>query len=165
VPAALLKLSFKERRQGVTREEYEAPQGDSSRTGWFLTVVILYATACALPAISIAPRNVPLGIWCLIAVPAVCFFPAWWANVALIAGAVLFLFGRRPGAMTLGIIALFLSATFPFTDGPSLSELRAGYFVWLGSMAVFVLGTGLATFPQHASEAKRMDRPLAQTGA
>jgi hypothetical protein len=130
----------------------------SARTGWLLVVVILYVTACALPAISISPREVTLGIWCLIAVPLVCFFPAWWANVALLAGAVLYLCGRLRGAMTLGIIAMLLSATLPFINGPSLSELRAGYFVWLGSMAVFVLGTGLATFLQHATEAKRIDR-------
>jgi hypothetical protein len=125
----------------------------SSRTGWFLAVVIFYLTACALPAISITPRNVTLGIWCLIAVPAVCFFPAWWANVALAVGALFFLCGRRRGAMALGIIALVLAATFPFINGPSLSELRAGYPVWLGSMAVFLLGAGLATFPRHPLEA------------
>jgi hypothetical protein len=45
-------------------------------------------------------------------------------------------------------------------NGPSLSELRAGYFVWPGSMAVFVLGTALATVPQHATEVKQIDRPL-----
>jgi hypothetical protein len=111
----------------------------SPRTGWLLVVVILYVTACALPAIQIDPMNVTLGIWCLIGVPLVLLVPAWWANPALVAGVALFLCGRLRCALILGLIALFLSATFPFFGGPRLSELRVGYFVWLGSLAIFVL--------------------------
>jgi len=118
--------------------KYKANETELSGARWALAVVALYMLACALPALGQAD----IGLRCLFAVPFVCFYPAWWANLALVAGLVGYGYRKWMFALTLGIFAAALAASLLL---PRLREpnwvLLPGYYVWLASMLIFLLAT------------------------
>ncbi len=66
------------------------------------------------------------------------------ANVALLLGWFGLLLGRTRLATGLGIIAVALALTAPYIYGVELQDLRAGYFLWLGSCIVLAVAAATA---------------------
>ena len=100
------------------------------RRTWLSWIVSFYVASCVLPAFNRAP-----GIVCLIWIPWVYFFPAWWANLPFFVGCSL-LGGRHPWASRLcAILAALLAASLPLGLRAG-DRVQVGYVVWLDRKSV-----------------------------
>ena len=109
---------------------------------WAVTAAVAapYFASLALPAVTgsiDAPNSTALGVQALamgfVANPIV-----WLANVLLVAGLAQLHTGRLKGAAVLGAVAVGCAA-LPLVWSLGL-DLEIGYYVWLSSMAIFLVG-------------------------
>jgi hypothetical protein len=143
---------------------------------WLALIGTLYASSLPAPAFcSPRPDSSPTPGWiCLIFIPFVMFFPAWWANPILLAGCLFLRRGNRWGVLLCGLVAVVLAATFPIQEvlwrvpsqylrtdaqwrhyfGMRMAGLRVGYWLWLLSMVALFAAAGLVSGPQG----KKSDR-------
>lgn len=120
-----------------------------------------YLLSLALPAIAHvqlpilwgAPRDQVLyGMHCLLL--GIIFWPGWIANPLLFAGWICHAFDRQLAASWCGLLACVDALAAPAVLGASrdfgLRFMHVGYYVWLGSLAMFAVGAYLS---------KRRDAP------
>lgn len=105
-------------------------------------VVALFVVSCCLPAFRFSAAPVTgmdsvspvLGYDALTAVPFVCYYPAWYANVLFLMSFGLALFRQFRIAQNYGIMAALLAGIHLVPGVYGIGTLYAGYFCWLGSM-------------------------------
>ena len=105
--------------------------------GWLLIVVVLYTTACFLPAWHDCERVTTMSGWqCLTFYPMVMMHLAWYANVFLICGVIAAAAGGAGELITVALLSSVLAATFPVSI--TLDSLEIGFWFWSSSFAVFL---------------------------
>jgi hypothetical protein len=143
---------------------------------WLGLIVTLYVASLPVTAYRLPrPDSSPTPGWiCLIFIPLVMFYPAWWANPILLAGCLFLRRGNRWGVLLCGLVAVVLAATFPIQEvlwnvpsqylrtdaqwrhyfGMTMAGLRVGYWLWLMSMVALFTAAGVMSGPQG----KKSDR-------
>lgn len=113
-----------------------------------ITTIVLYAVACALPAVYFdeggGGHNLHMGSPIGLAGLVLGWFPpytvAWAANFPFIAGCILFLKGRYKGAMyAAGTAALLALTTWFLVFNREIPRLLPGYYLWQASFIVLTL--------------------------
>ena len=99
---------------------------------WQVGIAAVFLVSLGLPAWHDG-NSTYRGCFCLMMVPYVMFFPAWWANPLLLAGCLCLLRGKPRLAGWLGVLALILAASFAMTRQPYF-RLQAGYYAWVASL-------------------------------
>lgn len=101
------------------------------KTGDWLTLTgLLYLASLPLPAFRNEPSPV-LGIHCLILIPFVFMYAAWWANLCWFAGCICLSMDKPGWAIGLGALASTLAVSvFRYPD----PHLGPGYYAWLASL-------------------------------
>ena len=120
---------------------------------WSLPIVLAYLVGLALPAVyrpgfgaptSGLTGSVVYGYECLGSLPFALLSPSWWANPVWLLGVITLVRQNLKWARACGVVATLLAlsifAVGPFPpDNFHLSDMRPGYYVWLGSLlALFV---------------------------
>lgn len=105
----------------------------------FLPSIVLFVSACFMPAIHDSEWGTLLGGGCLIFIPYCMAFPAWYANPIIFVGFLGAACGSSTALICVGIFATVLAASFSLLPHPNL-RLQIGYWVWLASYLCFVLG-------------------------
>jgi hypothetical protein len=142
---------------------------------WLALIVTLYVSSLPVTAYRIPLHSSPTPGWiCLIFIPWVMVYAAWWANPILLAGWLFLRRGNRWGVLLCGIGAVALAATFPIQEvlwrvpskfletdaqwrhyfGMTMAGLRVGYWLWLMSMVALCAAAGVMSGPQG----KKSDR-------
>jgi hypothetical protein len=113
---------------------------------WLAGVLALFVISCCLPAFrfSVPPfgdgsGEPVLGYDALTAIPFVCYYPAWYANVLFFLGFGLAVFRQFRIAQVYGVLATLLAGIHIVPNVYGIGTLYAGYFCWLGSMAALGL--------------------------
>ena len=102
------------------------------KQNWLAAMATTYAIACACPAFG-APGQEPIYGWqCLVEIPYVIYFPAWYANPLFLVGCEAMGRGHNRVAAWLGVTATVLAASFGVYAG--LEPLKIGFLLWLVSM-------------------------------
>lgn len=112
------------------------------RLGTFAAACVLYALACALPALQ-GENDAYTGFQCLTWWPWVRDYLAWWGNFAALTGAVLLLAERYSLACASGSVACGLALTAP-AQWPG--GVLSGYFLWVASFGLLAAGAGYCAY-------------------
>jgi hypothetical protein len=107
-----------------------------------LAISVCYAISLPLPASYGSHGQAWLGITCLILVPWVLLFPAWYANLFLFIGMLVLAMGKPRGALVLGSIATFAALSFLLANGlATWRSLGIAYYLWLACMVLLVVAS------------------------
>jgi hypothetical protein len=149
----------------------------SARPEWWLAgaVLALYLASFTLPAIQvpeIQSQGGPLvlsGFFCFrvglsSALRGDFLGVAWSANLLLLLGFVLLLARRLSLALAAGAWAVAAGLCVYQLDLPGEWHLREGFYLWIGSMGLLVVGSGLTPGPRGARAADRELGDLAVLG-
>lgn len=119
----------------------------------WLPVVFTYLVGLALPAVfrpgfgaptSGLTGSVEYGYECLGGVPFALLSPSWWANPVWLFGVISLVRNNPKWARICGLVGALLALSV-FVIGPfppddfRLSDMRQGYYVWLGSMLALLV--------------------------
>lgn len=118
---------------------------------WLAWIAALYVLALILPAFVANHDSTTYGFHCLILIPFVCLYPAWWANPLFFVGCGYLAAGNRRWAWRLGLAALLLAVSFGMMVG--LKDIRIGYAVWMWAMVALV-AAGLDRGPETFKPAR-----------
>ncbi len=97
--------------------------------------LLLYGVACVLPAFGGEWAFDVHGIWgalCLVYLPFVLLYPAWWANPLYFWACVSLARGKARRASVISLIALVLALSFAAMTGGEV--LQAGFYCWIASI-------------------------------
>jgi hypothetical protein len=97
---------------------------------WLGGLAVLYLIACILPAY--LQKGMIPGFFCLILLPYVIFYPAWWANPLSFAGWMALSGGNTRLSCLSGIVASALALSILVFDQPGQPHI--GAYFWIGSM-------------------------------
>jgi hypothetical protein len=107
---------------------------------WPVVAIVLFAVSLVMPAAQLDFGHTPLfGIHCLEL--GWCTVP-WYANVALVLAVIARALAWHGVALAIGVLAIFIALSA--VCYANAVELRAGFYIWLGSLIAFAIACARA---------------------